>query len=71
MNCDAVTTGLWHSLVILRGLIDLDLFDGEVWIHGSGLLDRLGQCFVVIDGIAVRLDRDLEKQKKVWFWVRV
>jgi hypothetical protein len=25
----------------------------------------------VIDGIAVRLDRDLEKQKKVWFWVRV
>ncbi len=71
MNCDAVITGLWHSLVILRGLIDLDLFDSEVWIHGGRLLDRLGQRFVVIDGIAVRLDRDLERQKKVWFWVRV
>ena len=46
-------------LIILRGLIDLDLLDGEVRVHGRGLLDGLGQRLVVVDRIAVRLDGDL------------
>ena len=48
------------DLVVLRRLVDFDLLHCEVWIHGGGLLDRLGQGLVVIDGIAVRLDRDLQ-----------
>jgi len=53
------------SLVVLRGLIDLDLFDGEVWVHGGGLLDGLRQGFVVVDRIAVRLDRDLKRRETI------
>jgi hypothetical protein len=48
-------------LVVLRRLIDFDLLDGEVGIHGRRLLNGLGQRFVVVDRIAVRLDCDLQK----------
>lgn len=48
-------------ILLLRGrlLLDLDLLDGHVRVHGRGLLDGLGQRPIVIDRVSVGLDRDL------------
>ena len=39
--------------------MDLDLFDGHVWVHGCGLLDGLGEGLFVIDRLTVGLNSHL------------
>ena len=39
--------------------MDLDLFDGHVWVHGCGLLDGLGEGLLVIDRLTVGLNSHL------------
>ena len=50
-------------LLVLSNLVDLDLLDGKVRVHRSGLLYSLGQGLVMIYRISVRLNCHLKKHK--------